>query len=254
MPEVERIEKAVILAAGWGSRVQGLADGDDPVSKPLIEIDGTPILLRIMNTMREAGIRSFVVVTGYLHEIVEETVRKWASENAVSAETVYNTNWSDLANGVSLLAAREHVRAPFLLSMADHVFDVRSASDVLDDGLKDRAVRLCIDRKIDTIFDIDDATKVLTRGENIEKIGKTLSEYNAIDIGLFVCLPELFDALASVRSEKGDCSLSDGMQVLGERGRFGYFDIGERLWQDVDTPETLDYALKLIADGKIRFA
>jgi NDP-sugar pyrophosphorylase family protein len=58
---------------------------------------------------------------------------------------------------------------------------------------------------------------------------------------MFLCSPSIFDVLESAKTE-GNCSLSDGMRMLGRAGRLRAFDIGDAAWQDVDTPEALIYA------------
>jgi choline kinase len=246
-------DTAVILAAGWGSRMQGLAEANEPVSKPLIPLGGRPMVVRVIQTLAAAGVTRFVIVTGYLHERVEATVQALATETGLEIRTVFNPEWDTLANGVSALVARESVEGPFILSMADHAFDLAIVQQLQAEGPRQMGVRLCVDRKIAEVFDIDDATKVVTQGDRIVAIDKKLKDYNAIDIGLFICLPELFDALATVKDAKGDCSLSDGMRRLGDAGRFGFMDIGKYLWQDADTPETLAYAERLLNEGKLNF-
>lgn len=248
-----KVKTAVILAAGWGSRVQALGDEDENVSKPLIELNGTPLLVRTIRTLHRAGIERFIVVTGYLKERVEEALASLAASDGLDIRPVFNERWNTLANGVSLLAAKDIVTEPFLLSMADHAYDVEIPRMLLGESMGDLAVLLCIDRKLDQVFDMDDATKVVTEDDRIIRINKSLEQYNAVDIGLFSCLPDVFGALEQVLGEKGDCSLSDGMKILGESGRFGYMDVGEYLWQDVDTPETLVYASKLLSQGDLRF-
>lgn len=245
-------QTAVILAAGWGSRVQGLSQNGEPLSKPLIRLNNEPMVVRVIRTLAAAGITRIIAVTGYLTERVEKEVKALSSPT-LSVETVFNPRWDTLANGVSLLTAKEMLSGPFMLCMSDHVFDIGIARDLIQEGSKGMAVRLCIDRKLETIFDMDDATKVLTQGERIVDIGKTIADYNAVDAGVFFCETDILQSLDAVLEAKGDCSLSDGMKRLGQSGRFGYLDIGSRIWQDVDTPETLRYAEKLLADGLIHF-
>ena len=39
-----------------------------------------------------------------------------------------------------------------------------------------------------------------------------------------------------------NCSLSDGMQRMASQRKLRAFDIGDALWQDIDTPEAYDFA------------
>ncbi|MCA9546732.1 MAG: CDP-alcohol phosphatidyltransferase family protein, partial [Myxococcales bacterium] len=102
-------------------------------------------------------------------------------------------------------------------------------------------------RKLDTIYDMDDATKVVTGpGDRIVKIGKMLPEFDAVDTGVFRCAPALFDALQRVLDEKGDTSLSDGVQALVAQDKARVVDVGAAWWQDVDTPGSKKHAEKLL--------
>ena len=60
--------KAVILAAGKGTRMKELTASRP---KPMIEICGKPMLEHIMVALRDSGIREFVIITGYLADVVE---------------------------------------------------------------------------------------------------------------------------------------------------------------------------------------
>lgn len=66
---VERLRQAVIWAGGRGSRLGSLTDF---VPKPLIEVEGTPIMVHIMKRLAHSGIEEFVILTGHLHEKLED--------------------------------------------------------------------------------------------------------------------------------------------------------------------------------------
>ena len=100
-------------------------------------------------------------------------------------------------NGVSVLRAKPEIRDPFLLLMSDHIFEPETARALLHEPLHDGEVTLAVDKNIDSIFDLDDATKVRMQGERIVEIGKNLRSYNALDTGMFHCTPALFQALES---------------------------------------------------------
>jgi choline kinase len=149
---------------------------------------------------------------------------------------ISNPNWQK-QNGVSLLTAAGKVSAPFFLAMGDHLFE----SSILDrlTAQADRSrLNLAIDRKIDSIFDLDDAMKVQTQDNLIVAIGKTLEDYDAIDTGIFLCPEIMFDYLRRALRDD-DCSLADGVRLMAADGNALAIDIGDAWWQDVDTPEML---------------
>jgi len=125
--------------------------------------------------------------------------------------------------------------------MADHIVEPDTARVLLHQPLGPSEVILAVDPKIDRIFDLDDATKVRRDGDHIVDIGKEIAHYDALDTGMFLCSPALFDRLESA-SRDGNCSLSDGMRQLAAERRLRALEIGEAQWQDVDTPEALAHA------------
>ena len=93
--------------------------------------------------------------------------------------------------------------------------------------------------------------KVQTHENKIIEIGKDLRDYDAVDIGLFVCPPEIFDYLerAKFNSGRSDCSLADGVRVMARDNKAYAISIGDSWWQDVDTPQMLQHAEKQMAEG-----
>ena len=144
------------------------------------------------------------------------------------------------SNGVSALKARNALHDNFLLLMADHLFEPETARMMVRQHLAPGEVILGVDPKIDRIFDIDDATKVRRSGDRIVDIGKEIEEYDAIDTGMFLCTPALFDDLDR-SSKDGNCSLSDGMRRLARGGRLRALEI-DAPWHDLDTPEAFAHA------------
>jgi choline kinase len=227
---------ALILAAGNGSR---LAACSGELPKPLVPLDGKPLLEHVLSAAREAGIEKFVIVVGYRGD----KIREWYDKSpfaGVDVAWVENPDYRKKSNGVSALCAKDLIHEPFLLLMADHIFEPATAAALLRQPLGRDEVILAVDRKIKSVFDLDDATKVKIEGDHIVEIGKNLKRYNALDTGMFLCQPVLFDRLESAMID-GDCSLSDGMRAMGQNRSFKGFDIGGASWQDVDTPAALDY-------------
>src|SRR5450432_1122591 len=63
------IAKAVLLAAGRGTRMRDLTND---LPKPMIEVRGKPILQHIIEGLRTAGVEQFLVIVGYRAEVVRE--------------------------------------------------------------------------------------------------------------------------------------------------------------------------------------
>jgi choline kinase len=229
-------DQVVILAAGAGSRLRG--DGTASL-KPLQRVAGRALIEHVIGAFHEVGVRKFHIVVGSGKDEITAHLRSAAAARW-DLHFIDNPNWMK-QNGLSVLAAREQVAGPFFLSMADHLFEASLVATLAQGAVSPELLYLAVDRKIDTIFDLDDATKVQTRGDVIAQIGKTLTTYNAIDAGVFVCPPSLFGYLEAAQVG-GDCSLSDGVRALAAAGFARAVDIGDAFWQDVDTPEMLAQA------------
>jgi 1L-myo-inositol 1-phosphate cytidylyltransferase / CDP-L-myo-inositol myo-inositolphosphotransferase len=232
--------KAVIIAAGCGSRLQG--DGMLNCPKPLVQVGGLALLERTILTFEKAGVSEFLVVIGYRGEEIRRRITE--KKLPVTIEWIENSEW-EKQNGLSVLAADGRVQGPFLLTMSDHLLSVETVRRLLHTPISEGEVILVVDRDVRAVPDSEDATKVCVQGHHVVAIGKDLGDYNGIDTGLFLCTPALFAALR--RSQiHGDCSLSDGIRNLAERELVRILDIEGDFWLDVDTKETLALADKLL--------
>jgi len=68
--------KAVILAGGFGKRLRPLTD-DRP--KPLIEVDGVPILFLQMEWLKKLGLDEIVLCIGYRKEVIMNRIEDGSS-------------------------------------------------------------------------------------------------------------------------------------------------------------------------------
>lgn len=230
--------RALILAAGFGSR---LANGD-PIPKPLREVCGVPLLVRIIRALQSGGVDEIGIVVGHL----AEALTRGLSEHDIEARLTFFFNEEfDKPNGTSVLAAREFVTGPTLLLMSDHLWSPQLLETVASYPVTDQESVLGVDHRIDACFDLEDATKVQVRGDRIERIGKELEHYDALDTGVFLITPALIEALDRANGPEG-CSLSQGVAALAADGRMKAADVGDSTWIDVDTPEAHAEAERLI--------
>lgn len=226
------ITDAVILMAGTGSRLRGSAD---TIAKPLIPIAGRPLISYAIDSFDRAGVTTLHAVVGPNGDELAGAVAPLLPSH-MRFRPIANPNWQK-QNGISLLTTAGKVRAPFFLAMGDHLFESSILEQLVAHADLTR-LNLAIDKKIDSIFDLDDAMKVRTEDRLIVAIGKNLETYNAIDTGIFLCPEIVFDYLHRAL-KNDDCSLADGVRLMAEDGKALAIDIGEAWWQDVDTPEML---------------
>lgn len=236
---MSKIKTALVIAAGLGSRLAK----DSSVPKPLREVCGMSLLRRIILSLARGGIETVYVVVGYEKEKI---ISYLGNQNwPISIQTIENEDWQK-SNGVSVLKAKDKIRDDFVLVMSDHIFAVENLKTLIAMPLDSVKARLAVDFKLNQIFDMDDATKVFVENGLIKKIGKTIPDYNAVDTGMFLLSPEIFSVLEKILQEKGDVSLSDGMAVFANQNQMGTCDISDGFWQDVDTPESLRFAEKIL--------
>ncbi|NOZ24516.1 MAG: NTP transferase domain-containing protein [Nitrospirae bacterium] len=238
--------KAVVIAAGMGSRLSSIRNNRP---KPLTRLLGLSLIERVILTAREASIREFVVVVGYLGSMIKEELGD-GSRYGVKITYVENHEWQR-GNAVSVLKAREVLNERFLLLMSDHVFDPAVLKEVRDLPLDEEECLMVVDGKPDDYIDMEDATRVMVREGRVVGIGKGLREYNAVDCGIFSCPLSLFDALQESIGQ-GDETLSGGMQRLADRGRLRAHDMNGRFWIDVDTEDAYRKAEELLSRALVK--
>ena len=234
------ISQAVIIMAGSGSRLRRSGE-DSP--KPLVDLAGRPLISYTMDGLLRVGIKTIYAVIGF------ESARLRAGltpliPRGVALQWIENPNWQK-QNGITLLAAAPFVNRPFILTMGDHIFEPR-IFEVLIQQADLNLLNVAVERKLDAILDLDDAMKIKTRGGHVVAVGKNLEDYDAIDTGLFVCVPEIFRYLDRAKRDE-DCSLADGVRLMAADGKVHAVDIGGAWWQDVDSVATLQHARQLIA-------
>lgn len=227
------VSRAVILAAGNGDRFHNPTH-ESKLLQPLL---GQPILLRTLEAAYDAGIRAATVVVGYQADRIRELVARGAPER-MAVSFAENPEWR-LENGVSALAARASVgRDRFALLMGDHVFEPPVLQRMLRLDVEADESLLAVDARPATAEQADEATKVRRHGARIVAIGKDLTEFDALDTGVFVFSPVLFDALGYARAH-GDTTLSGGVRRLAAQGLMRAVEIGDATWCDIDTVSDL---------------
>jgi 1L-myo-inositol 1-phosphate cytidylyltransferase len=237
--------KCLIVAAGQGTRLREKGD-----LKPLIPIKGVPLIQQVINRARSAGVDEFLVVSGYRGDKLRAELNIFAVREKIRITHIPNPRW-DRANGLSVLMAKQYLDEPFLLTMCDHLVDPEIFRGLMAAPLVPDTVTLGVDFNTDNpLNDPEDVTRVKCSNGRIEHIGKVIRDFNAIDTGVFLCTPVIFDALEESQA-RGDDSISGSINVLAGWNKALIFDIQDRLWVDVDDPAAFEKAEALIESGRL---
>lgn len=122
--------KAIILAAGTASRLRPLTLH---TPKCLLKVGERTLLQRSMDALIGNGIREFVIVTGYLHEQIEDFVRQTYGES-IQVCFIHNKDYETTNNIYSLWLARPEAEGQEVLLLdSDLLYDAKIIERVLAD-------------------------------------------------------------------------------------------------------------------------
>ncbi len=220
--------KCLITEAGRGSRLRQLGD-----SRLLVPVLGVPLIERVVRSAMEAGADDFYVVTGYQRERVSVFLGDLAARLGICITPIFNEDW-EKEDDLSLLKAREYLSEPFLLLTAHHLIDSSIAGEMVAHPLAEGEIRIAVDADPrNSLLNLTNVTRIKTKEEKIQNIGKDLSDFNRMSTGIFLCTPAIFEALERSAEEHHDRTLSGAVRILAAEGRAGALDITGRFWIDM---------------------
>jgi choline kinase len=234
--------KAIILAAGRGSRMQKLTD-EQP--KCLVKLRGKSLLDYQLAAIRGAGIKEVAIVTGYKRELLSH----------YGLPEFYNSRWAETNMVSSLVCAQEWLQSePCVVSYSDIFYNSSAIRSLMNcDALlavtyDPNWLELWTERFGNPLIDAE--TFRLTSDQNLAEIGnkpKSVSEIQGQYMGLLRFTPKGWDEIKRIRSQLSsmDC---DKMHMTGTLQKViyaGKLDIlalpYTETWGEVDSKEDLNY-------------
>jgi len=232
---IEPPRVGVVLAAGRSERLHRVTGGG---SKALVRLGGLTLVERAVRMLLSRGIEKVLVVVGYHAGPVAAVVVRLAPGRV---QAVHAEGW-EAGNGASLAAAESAVKGEdlFVLVTADHVF----GASALDGLLRANRASVLVDEHPDAAV-WDEGTRVRVENGYALAFGKELDE-PAVDCGAFVFPLEIFDAQRRA-ADRSDSSLAGAVSILSEEVPVETVALpGDSWWIDVDTPEDLATARRLM--------
>ena len=105
--EPYRVKKAVIIAAGFGSRMVPITLN---TPKPLVRVNGTRIIDTLLDAIVEIGIKDITIVRGYLGEQFDQLLYKYPM-----IKFVENPAFNDTNNISSMMCVRYGLENSYIL-------------------------------------------------------------------------------------------------------------------------------------------
>jgi L-glutamine-phosphate cytidylyltransferase len=242
--------RAIILAAGRGSRLGGLTE-EKP--KCLVPLDGHPLLAYQLSALRGAGIDEVFVVGGYKGHLLE----------GHGAHVVINPRWAETSMVASLLCAAHVVDGPVIVSYSDIVYSssVVEALAGADAPLAVTYDRLWLDLWSRRFADPKADAETFRVGADgcVTEIGATISDLADVMgqyMGLLRFTPEsirwLRDEVAGAGADgdRLDMTFTLSRLVKGGRSITGVPISGG--WCEVDNGHDLAVATALLGEGRLQ--
>jgi NDP-sugar pyrophosphorylase family protein len=236
-----RIHKAMLLAAGRGTRMGELTQ---EMPKPMLPLNGRPMIEHIVRRLREAGLRDILIVVGYRRQLIEDHFRAgFSGVSFVVQEVVEGT-----ASAVKL--GRDFVgNEPFLLTFGDIICDASNYSGIAGELERNSAAAAIGVKYADDPWqgaavyaDEDGAVRKM-----IEKPARGTSSTHWNSAGLYAFRPEIFDEIARApKSPRGEYEITTAIEQLIEKGRPVRMFEMSGAWRDVGRPEDLAEANRIV--------
>jgi len=241
--------KAVILAAGKGTRMGGLTD---ELPKPMLPVEGRPILEHIITGLREAGISEFCLITGWKADVIEGHFGDGAD---LGVSITYARQLVQDGTGKAPELAKEFVGDDaFLLTYGDILVKSETYAQMLERWrVGDFAGLVTVTGSEDVtkggLFFFNEAflLKHLVEKPSSEELDALRADgwlkdgkpawYNA---GIYIFTPTIFEHTARLeKSPRGEYELTDALSTLLSAGAaVAGVEIAGR-WVDVRDPEVL---------------
>lgn len=125
---MQKIETAVFLSAGLGSRLKGLGEAKP---KGFLEIGGKSLVEHSVNKLLKAGIKKFYFGTGHLNHVYNEFATKF------NASCIKNEIYADTGSMYTLYNMRNEIKDDFLLLEADLLYDQSGLEALISDEHED---------------------------------------------------------------------------------------------------------------------
>ncbi len=234
--------KVVIMAGGKGTRI---ARVNSEVPKPMIPIEGKPILEHQINTLKRQGYTELILIIGHMGNVIRD---HFGDGSKYGVHIQYITEESPLGTAGALFFLKEQLKEDFLLINGDILFDV-DIRRFRDYHRKQNSIATILTHPNDHPYDsgiivADQDGKVI---DWLHKEDSRLWYKNRVNAGLHMLSPEVFSLFPDLQKRDLD---RDVLKPLIGRGQLSIYDSPEYV-KDMGTPERYCSVTKDFREGKV---
>ncbi len=234
--------KALILAAGFGSRLAPITDN---CPKSLVPVNGKPILFKQIENLIENGITDITVISGYKADVLEAQVKA----NFPEVNIIESVDYATTNNMYSAYIAKDAMNGEgFLMMNADVFFDASVITALLACESENAIV-------VDIGTYMEESMKVVEENGRLMRIAKTITPEEALGASIDVYKFSAAGAAAFF------AKCADYIDVRGEKKMWSEVALNDILpevvfhacplkgrWFEIDNHEDLRAAEALFAE------
>ena len=216
------IDKALILAAGKGTRMWPLTDN---TPKPLLPLCGVPIIKMQIDELKKVGVKNVYVLIGYQMKEISDFLGN-GREHGVKIE--YIVQAEQKGTGHAILQAEGKIKGKFYCINGDTTIDRKNL-----EKMSGNSNSTCM-----MVTKVSDAARFgvvnSKKGKLISIVEKGMSGEAMINAGQYVFSDKIFDSIKKVeKSERGEYEITDALQAIAEKVEVVEY---EGFWKDIGCP------------------
>lgn len=231
------VKTAVILAAGFGSR---LKERTDLQPKGFLELENVSLIQRSVNNLISCGIEKIYIGTGYLSEVYEEFALDYPQISCIKSDKFKTTS-----SMYTFFNMREEVKSDFLLLESDLLYEKEAIKQLLADKNEDIILASGKTNSNDEVYiEADSDSNLIDMSKQKGKLKSIHSELVGISKITQARYKMMCDAFENQDNLKIDYEYI--MVQTSKTSPFYVKKLNDLIWCEIDDESHLNRALKTI--------
>ena len=228
--------KTVIAAGGLGTRLQGFRDNDS--TKILLEVDGSPMIIRQIEQLSNWGLDEFIIITNpSFNELIKDVVNSYFPDKKISFSIQHEQK------GIShaLLCAKEYIHHgdTVFFILGDNFFEHNPAKNLNFDEISLNKGAHIFSYKVDNpeefgVAELDSNNNVISIEEKPD-----IPKSNQAVVGVYIYDDTVIEKILTLKpSSRGEDEVTDLNNLYIQEQKCKNITLNG-WWIDAGTPERI---------------